>query len=101
MTELDTAVKKKTRQKLDQPKKWRVIMINDDVTTMEFVIFALMQFFKHSAENAQKLMMEIHQSGSAVVGVYSYEIAEAKSIETTNTARANNFPLQVKIEQEK
>lgn len=97
-----TITKKKTatKHKLVEPKKWKVIMLNDDVTTMEFVIAVLMQIFKHPLDSAQSLTMQIHESGSAVVGVYSFEIAEAKSIDATAFARTNNFPLQVTIEED-
>lgn len=97
-----TVTKRKTSTKIKavEPKKFKVILLNDNVTTMEFVIAVLMQIFQYSFEDAQRIMMEIHQSDSAVVGVYSFEIAEAKSIDTTSFARANNFPLQVKLEEE-
>lgn len=97
-----TVTKRKTatKSKVAEPKKFKVILLNDNVTTMEFVIAVLMQIFQYSSEDAYKIMMTIHNSDSAVVGVYSFEIAEAKSIDATSFARANNFPLQVKLEEE-
>lgn len=96
----DTAVLEKTNIKLTEPKKWKVIFLNDDATPMDFVTKLLTELFRHTEENAVKLMLEIHNEGSAVVGVYSFEIAEAKSVEATTVSRSNGFPLQIKIEQE-
>lgn len=85
---------------LQPPKLWKVIFLNDDKTPMEFVIEILTGIFKHSAEQARDLTLEIHNTGSAVVGIYPHEIAEHKGIETTTIARSNDFPLQVTLETE-
>lgn len=82
------------------PKMWKVVFLNDDKTPMEFVIEVLTTIFKHDQERAKELTLEIHNTGSAVVGIYNYEVAEQKGIETTHIARANSFPLQVNIEEE-
>lgn len=79
---------------------WKVVFLNDDKTPMEFVIELLMSIFRHSGGDAENLTLEIHNSGSAVVGVYTHEIAEQKGIEATTLARANGYPLQINIEQE-
>lgn len=86
--------------KLQLPKKYKVIVLNDDVTPMEFVIALLMGVFRHKQEQATEITMKIHREGSAVAGIYSYEIAEQKTIESTNLARSNGFPLQIKLETE-
>lgn len=91
---------KKLKKTVREPKKWKVIFINDDVTTVDFVIAILIDVFGHSVEQAQELTMEIHENGSSVVGIYNFEIAETKANETIIAARTSDFPLQVKIEEE-
>jgi len=100
MTDTSVAVRKKSKLKITEPKKWKVIMLNDDFTTMEFVVYALTTIFKHDEESAHKVMVQIHTEGSAVVGIYSFEIAESKCVETTTLARSQGFPLQLKVVQE-
>ena len=98
----------KTRQQIRiQPKAdvkppslFNVIYVNDNTTTMEFVIETLITVFEHSDESAMALTMKIHEDGSAVVGTYPYEIAEQKGVEVTLMARNNGFPLGVKLEPE-
>lgn len=95
-----TETNTETKQKVKEPGKFKVIMLNDSVTTMEFVIAVLTEIFNHSEKDAYDLMMQIHTENSAIVGVYRYEIAEAKAVETTSTARNNGFPLQLRLEEE-
>ena len=83
-----------------EPKKVKVIFLNDDTTPMEFVIDVLQNIFKHNHDSATEITMQIHNEGSGIVGVYSYEIAEMKAGETVNLARNHGFHLQVKIEEE-
>lgn len=85
---------------LRPPKMWKVIFLNDDHTPMEFVIEVLTQIFKHSVDAAKTLTLEVHTEGAAVVGTYTHEIAEQKGLETTQSARANGYPLKVTLEQE-
>lgn len=82
------------------PKKYKVIFINDDVTPAEFVIVLLIKIFKHNETAARDLTLKVHTEGSAVVGLYFYEIAEQKTIESVHFARSNGFPLEIKIEPE-
>jgi ATP-dependent Clp protease adaptor protein ClpS len=82
------------------PKLWKVIFLNDDQTPMEFVIDVLTSVFKHNVERAKILTLEIHDTGSAVAGVYTHEIAETKGQEATHLARNNGFPLSIALEQE-
>ena len=96
----DVKLDEKIKQKIEEPRRWKVIFLNDDHTPVEFVISTLTEIFRHTQEVAKKITLEIHNEGSGIAGVYSYEIAEVKSVETTSLARANGFPLQVKLEEE-
>ena len=82
------------------PGLWKVLFLNDDVTPMDLVIDILTVYFKHNQESAQKITMEIHNTGSGVAGVYPHELAEHLAIEATNYARKNGSPLKIRIEQE-
>ena len=93
---LDEKIKKTTMP----PKKYKVVILNDDQTPMEWVIGVLVDTFKHTHETAEQLTLAIHKEGSAVAGIYSYEIAEQKSVEATMLSRNNGFPLAFKLEQE-
>lgn len=86
--------------KIKKPKKYNVILFNDDFTSFEFVISLLVQVFGHSAESAIILTQVIHIEGSGVAGTYTYEIAEQKKIDTMELARANEFPLRVEVRSE-
>jgi len=94
----DVQIDEKITVTLQPPKLWKVVFLNDDKTPMEFVIDVLTSIFKHGETQAKELTLEIHNTGSAVVGIYTHEIAEQKGIDTTNAARQNGFPLQVTIE---
>lgn len=83
-----------------EPKKYKVIFLNDDTTPMEFVISVLIQIFRHSEKTATEITMQVHEEGSGVVGVFSHEIAEQKAIETTTLSRNHGFSLQVRLEEE-
>lgn len=84
--------------KLSAPGLYNVVYINDNVTTMEFVVESLKVIFHHSEETAQDLTVKIHDEGSSVVKTLPYEIAEQKGVEVTVLARNNGFPLNVKLE---
>lgn len=96
----DVIIKEKQTTDLDlkEPEKYKVIVCNDNVTPMEFVISMLMLIFKHDQQTSLDLTMKIHTQGSAIAGVYNYEIAEQKSIDGINMARTNGFPLIIKVE---
>jgi ATP-dependent Clp protease adaptor protein ClpS len=94
----DIVEKKKTTSKLKEPSKYRVIVCNDDYTPMDFVVTMLMKIFNHDKNNAIRIMLAIHHEGSGVAGEYNFEIAEQKVTEGTHFARANNFPLVLKME---
>jgi ATP-dependent Clp protease adaptor protein ClpS len=99
-TATDTAQKIKISPKLDltPPTDFKVIYVNDEVTTMEFVVESLKAIFNYSEDRAKDLCIKIHEEGSAVVAVFPYEIAEQKGVEATLLARKHGFPLQVKLE---
>jgi len=83
-----------------EPNMYKVIYINDNQTSMEFVIDSLVGYFDYAEVQAQKITEDIHVQGSAVVAVLPYEIAEQKGIEVTVEARSAGYPLQVKLEEE-
>lgn len=100
MTISDVQIDEKIKQKMKEPPRWKVLLLNDDYTPMDFVISLLIQIFKHTEENARNITMQVHNEGSGVAGVYTFEIAEIKAVESTTLARTNGFPLQIKMEEE-
>lgn len=101
MSNPDLRQKIKPNVTLQEPPLFRIIYINDNVTTMEFVVNSLVEYFNYNDETALNLTQDIHDQGSAVVAVLPYEIAEQKGIEVTLDARNQGYPLQVKVEAEK
>ena len=95
--DLGSAVLEKDPE-LKEPPLYQVILINDDYTPMEFVVYLLKSFFNKSNEEATKIMLHVHQNGIGVCGIFSYEIAEAKVIQVLDTSRKNNHPLQCTME---
>jgi ATP-dependent Clp protease adaptor protein ClpS len=100
MAQAGTVVKQQVNLGLAEPPMFKIIYLNDNATPMEFVIETLIDSFNYNTETAEKITMDIHEAGSAVVAVLPYEIAEQKGIEVTVQARNNNYPLQVKLEPE-
>ena len=94
----ETKTKIKPDVNIKEPPNYRVIYLNDDKTSMEFVIGSLMQHFSYPQQQAVEKTEEVHEHGSSTVAVLPYEMAEQKGIEVTLDARAEGFPLQVKIE---
>jgi ATP-dependent Clp protease adaptor protein ClpS len=101
-TKIDAVVKPRIAPKLDlqPPPMYKVIYINDEVTTMEFVVETLRSVFDYDEDDAHALTVRVHEDGSAVVAVLPYELAEQKGVEVTVLARNHGFPLQVKLEVE-
>jgi len=93
-----TKVKPVPNLELKEPPMYKVIYINDDVTTMEFVIQTLVDIFDHSPETAQAITQKIHEEGAGVAALLPYEMAEQKGVEVTQLARASGFPLVIKLE---
>lgn len=100
MPSTDIQLDEKIKVKISEPKNWKVILLNDDATPMEFVISILVEIFKHNVDSSRDIMLQVHETGSGIAGVYSFEIAEAKAVEATNKARENGYPLQIKLEEE-
>ena len=94
-TDIKTLVKEKI--KLEEPDKYDVIFLNDNITTQEFVIKVLKQIFNKAQEDAVRITKYIHEKGEGVVGTYVHEIAEQKGVEATLLARQEGFPLQIKV----
>lgn len=93
-----TRVRPTPNLELKEPNMYRVIYINDDVTTMEFVIESLMTVFNHSFDEATTITTKIHENGSGTAAVLPYEMAEQKGVEVTHLARASGYPLTIKLE---
>jgi ATP-dependent Clp protease adaptor protein ClpS len=100
MAKTETRTRIKPNIKINEPRMFKLIYFNDEVTTMEFVVNSLIDHFQYNQDTALKITEDIHTGGSAVVAVLPYEIAEQKGIEVTLQARNEGFPLQIKIESE-
>jgi len=103
MADIVTAIKTQTQEKIkiEEPGMYDVLFLNDEITTVDFVIKVLKQIFNKTQDEAIKITEYIHKNGQGVVGSYLYEIAEQKGIETTLLAREEGFPLQVKVQKQK
>ena len=96
----DEDVLTETKQKLEKPKMYKVLLHNDDFTTMEFVVYILNAVFKRSTAEAVAIMFKVHNDGVGIAGIYSYEIAKMKADKAMNMARAQEFPFLCTIEEE-
>jgi ATP-dependent Clp protease adaptor protein ClpS len=96
----DVKIEEKVKIRVEEPKRWKVIVLNDDHTPIDFVIMMLVDVFRHSESTAYDVTMQVHETGSGIAGVYDFEIAEIKAVDATKLARENGFPLQIKIEEE-
>jgi len=90
----------KARPRTRKPSMYKVLMLNDDYTPMEFVVHVLERFFQKSREEATRIMLHVHRRGVGVCGVYTYEVAETKVTQVMDLARQNQHPLQCTIEKE-
>ena len=100
MAQSDVRTRIKPSEAVKEPPMFKVIYLNDNQTTMEFVVESLVEFFDYSEDTAFKITEDIHEAGSAVVAILPYELAEQKGIEVTLSARSQNYPLQIKLEPE-
>lgn len=89
-----------TRPKVKRPSLYKVIMLNDDYTTMDFVIHVLQKFFHKSYDEANRIMISVHQVGKGLCGLYPHDIATTKSVQVNDYARANEMPLKCTVEKE-
>ena len=100
MSQSDTVTKIQINPDIKEPPMFKVIYVNDNLTSMEFVIETLITFFGYTSETAVQITDDIYTAGSAVVAVLPHEIAEQKGIEVTLQARSQSYPLQIKLEPE-
>ncbi|MBE7731527.1 ATP-dependent Clp protease adapter ClpS [Devosia faecipullorum] len=96
----ETGTVTKTRPKTKRPNLYRVLLLNDDYTPMEFVVLVLQDVFNKSREDAMQIMLHVHQKGVGECGVYPYEVAETKVTRVMDTARKNQHPLQCVMEKQ-
>jgi ATP-dependent Clp protease adaptor protein ClpS len=98
--DIDTGVVTKTRPKTQKPALYKVLLLNDDFTPMEFVVHVLELFFNKSGEDAYTIMLHVHQKGVGVCGVYTFEVAETKVTQVMDFAKEHGHPLQCTLEKE-
>lgn len=98
--DLETGIATKTRSKTKKPSMYKVLLLNDDYTPMEFVIIVLEKCFGMSAQEATEIMLNVHQNGIGICGVFTYEIAETKVTQVMGMARQQEHPLQCTIEKD-
>ena len=96
----NTGVVVKTRPRTKKPAMYKVLMLNDDYTPMEFVVHVLERFFQKNRDEATRIMLHVHRRGVGICGVYTYEVAETKVTQVMDLARQNQHPLQCTIEKE-
>ena len=95
-----TAIVTQTKPKTQKPSMYRVLILNDDYTPMEFVVYVLERFFNKSPEAATRIMLHVHQNGVGVCGVFTYEVAETNVAQVIETARRHQHPLQCTMEKD-
>ena len=85
----------------EEPSLYKVLLLNDDYTPMDFVVYVLKTFFKHDDRSAEKIMMDVHKLGSGVAGVFNFEVAETKALQVNQFAKSNKYPLKCTVEEDK
>ena len=98
--DVEESVSSETDQDVEEPPMYKVMLLNDDYTTMEFVVEVLMYIFQKSMEEATRIMLNVHRSGIGICGFYPYEIAETKVTQVMDFARQHSHPLQCTMEKE-
>jgi ATP-dependent Clp protease adaptor protein ClpS len=98
LDEIEHGVVTRTRPKTKKPSNYKVLLLNDDYTPMEFVVLVLQRYFSMDLEDATRVMLQVHQQGVAVCGVFTYEVAETKVTQVIDFARENQHPLQATLE---
>lgn len=99
MEHTETGVKTRTEEEIKAPRPYRVLLHNDAYTTMEFVIEVIITVFQKPAAEATRIMLDVHEKGIGVVGIYPYDIAATKAREVEKRARQNDFPLKCTVEE--
>ena len=94
-----TAVESRTKTRLKKPRMYKVLLHNDDYTTMEFVVFILQGIFHHSESEAMQIMLHVHKNGVGVAGVYTREIAETRIAQVEALARKHEYPLRCSMDE--
>ena len=97
---VDTGVVTRVKPTTKKPSMYKVLLLNDDYTPMEFVVYVLERFFNKQSEEATQIMLHVHQRGVGICGVYSYEVAETKVTQVMDFARQNEHPLQCTLEKD-
>lgn len=97
--ETDVAVERRTQRRLKTPRMFKVLLHNDDYTTMEFVVYVLQDVFHRSETDATQIMLHVHKHGIGVAGVYPREVAETRIAQVDGLARAHEFPLRCSMEE--
>lgn len=95
----ETRTVTKTRPKVKRPPMYKVVLVNDDYTTMEFVVHILQKFFQKSFDEATQIMLHVHHKGAGICGLYPLEIAETKVAQVIDYSRKNEYPLQCTLEE--
>ena len=95
-----TAVETRPKTKLKKPRMYKVLLHNDDYTTMEFVVFILQGIFHHSESEAMQIMLHVHHKGYGIVGVFTRDVAETKALQVTSYAKEHGHPLKCTAEPE-
>ncbi len=98
--DFEIGIATKSRPKTKKPAMYKVLMLNDDYTPMEFVIHVLERFFSKNQEEATQIMLHVHQRGVGICGVFTHELAETKATQVMDLARQNDHPLQCTIERD-
>jgi ATP-dependent Clp protease adaptor protein ClpS len=98
--ELEGELDLKVREKIKKPSLYKVILLNDDFTPMDFVVYVLKSFFNKTDDEAHDIMMHVHKDGVGIAGIYSFEVAEMKSAQVNMFAKDNQHPLKSVIEKE-
>ena len=94
----ETLVDKLTKEKIKKPSLYKVVMLNDDYTPMDFVVYLLKTYFYKNHNEASNIMLEVHNKGAGICGIFTYEVAETKILKVINTARNNGYPLLCTLE---
>ncbi len=95
-----TDLKEREENALKEPDMFRVLLLNDDYTTMDFVVWIIQNVFHKPAAEATRIMMDVHKKGKGLVGVYTYDIARTKSLQVKQLSRENEYPLECIVEKE-